>query len=166
MLDLLVLSRQNRVWPQRDVIKYIRSAIAIDGLIKTFAPGVNVGLHLEAACERHLKWDAVHNLVSPEAITSWLGGNTHLVRDGLLRAFAALRRASAENFPAPVMFKEASSGKTKRWRTIALQLAWIGACGAMMWQPLQLDSLKVSAPLFAVVAAILIWQQRPRRITP
>jgi ubiquinone biosynthesis protein len=162
MLDLLVLSRQNRVWPQRDVIKYIRSAIAIDGLIKTFAPGVDVGLHLEAACERHLKWDAVHNLVSPEAITGWLGGNTHLVRDGLLRAFSTLRRAGTENLPAPIMFKESSSGKTKRWRTIALQLTWIGACGAMMWQPLQLDSLRVSAPLFAAVAAILVWQQRPR----
>jgi hypothetical protein len=33
MLELLILSRENGIWPQRDVIKYIRSAIALDGLI-------------------------------------------------------------------------------------------------------------------------------------
>ena len=164
MLDLLVLSRQNRVWPQRDVIKYIRSAIAIDGLIKTFAPGIDIGVQLEMACERHLKWDAVHNLISPEAVTGWFGGYTHLVRDGLLRAFAVLRRTGAENSPAPVMFSEPSSEKAKSWWSgPALQLAWIAVCAAMMWKPLQLGSLSVSIPSFVAVMIVIIWQQRARR---
>src|SRR5262249_41144922 len=38
MLDLLKLSRQTGIWPERDVIKYIRSTVAIDGLITRFAP--------------------------------------------------------------------------------------------------------------------------------
>src|SRR5215469_17410018 len=82
MLDLLVLSRECGVWPQRDVIKYIRSAIALDGLVKTFSPGMDIGRHLEMACERHIKWDSMRNLVSPDALAGWFGGYANLVRDG------------------------------------------------------------------------------------
>ncbi len=56
MLDLLKLSRQTGVWPERDVIKYIRSAIAIDGLITRFEPTFDVGQYLEMVCSRYLKW--------------------------------------------------------------------------------------------------------------
>ena len=47
MLDMLTASRQAGIRPERDVIKYIRSAIAADGLITRFAPGFNVGRYLE-----------------------------------------------------------------------------------------------------------------------
>ncbi len=77
MLDLLIISKNNGVWPQRDVIKYIRSAIALDGLIKTFAPSVDIGRHLEQACERHIKWDSVKTLTSSSVVIGSLGGLTH-----------------------------------------------------------------------------------------
>ena len=47
MLDFLTLSRKAGIGPERDVIKYIRSAIAADGLITRFAPSFSVGHHLE-----------------------------------------------------------------------------------------------------------------------
>src|SRR5215467_9951305 len=84
MLDLLMLSRESGIWPQRDVIKYIRSAIALDGLVKTFTPGVDIGRQLEEACERHIKWDSARSLITPETITGWFGGYAHLARDGFL----------------------------------------------------------------------------------
>ena len=56
MLDLLKLSRQTGIWPERDVIKYIRSTVAIDGLITRFAPAFDVGKYLETICDRYLKW--------------------------------------------------------------------------------------------------------------
>src|SRR5882762_8957463 len=56
MLDMLRLSRATSIWPERDVIKYIRSSIAIDGLITRFAPGFDVGHHLEMVCNSYLKW--------------------------------------------------------------------------------------------------------------
>src|SRR5260370_484648 len=84
MLELLLLSRKYGIWPQRDVIKYIRSAIALDGLVKTFTPGMDIGRHLEQACERHIKWDSMRNLISPETVTGWVGGYAHLLRDGFL----------------------------------------------------------------------------------
>src|SRR5215831_14077319 len=74
MLDLLIISKNNGVWPQRDVIKYIRSAIALDGLIKTIAPGVDIGRHMEAACERHIKWDSVKTITSSGTVIGSLGG--------------------------------------------------------------------------------------------
>ncbi len=55
MLDMLRLSRATGIWPERDVIKYIRSAIAIDGLITRFAPGFDVGRYLATVCDRHLR---------------------------------------------------------------------------------------------------------------
>ena len=58
MLDMLTLSRKTGIWPERDVIKYIRSAIAADGLITRFAPGFNVGRHLEDVCQRWVTWES------------------------------------------------------------------------------------------------------------
>ena len=125
MLDLLVLSRESGIWPQRDVIKYIRSAIALDGLVKTFSPGVDIGRHLEQACERHIKWDSLRNLISPAALAGWFGGSTNLVRDGALRAMNALRHLGADEPPASQVFGE-KPGRSKKngWAVQILQVLW------------------------------------------
>src|SRR5207244_12545821 len=54
MLDMVRLSRQTGIWPEREVIKYIRSAIAIDGLITRFEPTFDVGEYLESVCRHWL----------------------------------------------------------------------------------------------------------------
>lgn len=159
MLELLVLSRENGIWPQRDVIKYIRSAIALDGLIKTFAPGMDIGRHLEQACERHIKWDAVRNLISPESLTGWFGGYAHLVRDGFLRAFTVLRRSGTETTPAPVLHNHASKKKAARRRsTTLLQLTWVLVCAAMMLLPSGYSSLRAITPALLLIFAVIAWQ--------
>jgi ubiquinone biosynthesis protein len=161
MLELLVLSRENGIWPQRDVIKYIRSAIALDGLIKTFAPGVDIGRHLEQACERHIKWDSVRNLVSPEVLTGWFGGYAHIVQDGFLRAFSVLRRASAEPSAPPLFINEPAKRKPrKRWSVGALELGWVAVCGAMIWKPPHLTLLHIEPPLLLLVISTILWQHR------
>ncbi|HEX4602612.1 MAG TPA: AarF/UbiB family protein [Candidatus Angelobacter sp.] len=125
MLDLLIISKNNGVWPQRDVIKYIRSAIALDGLIKTFAPGVDVGRHLEQACVRHIKWDSVRNITSSSVVIGSLGGLTRLARDGFLRAFAMLGQYGKRLPKVPLRL---TGGVTKRRLHAALQFAWIVFC--------------------------------------
>jgi hypothetical protein len=161
MLELLVLSRENGIWPQRDVIKYIRSAIALDGLVKTFAAGMDIGVHLEQACERHIKWDSMRNLISPEALTGWFGGYAHLVRDGFLRAFAVLRRASAERSAAPTLPNEWPQKKPGKYRgSRMLQLAWIAGCVAMMWTPAKFSSLRIVAPVLMLALSFAVWQRR------
>ena len=162
MLELLVLSRESGIWPQRDVIKYIRSAIALDGLVKTFAPGVDIGLHLEQACERHIQWDMMRNLVSPETLTGWFGGYAHLARDGFLRAFAVLRRTSVERAIAPVLPNESPRPRGK-WRAArALQLAWVTVCLAMMLSPAKFSFLHLLVPLLLLGMSVILWQRHDR----
>jgi ubiquinone biosynthesis protein len=134
MLDLLCLSRQNGICPQRDVIKYIRSAIALDGLVKTFSPNVDVGLHLEQACERHIKWDSLRNLVSPETMVGWFGGVVNLIRDGTLRGLAALHHVGTDRSLARSFLVEEQQTKNTRSPSIkVLSAIWISLCAAMIW---------------------------------
>jgi ubiquinone biosynthesis protein len=94
MLDMLRLSRDTGIWPERDVIKYIRSAIAIDGLITRFAPTFDLGRHLQMVCSNHLKWHARRKLFSMHHLINWTSAAGRMMQDGGLRAFSALNRLS------------------------------------------------------------------------
>ena len=92
MLDMLTLSRKTGIWPERDVIKYIRSAIAVDGLITRFAPGFSVGRHLEAACARWMSWEARRAAMSYDTLVGWATSSGQLASNGAARAATILRR--------------------------------------------------------------------------
>jgi hypothetical protein len=111
MLDLLKLSRQTGIWPERDVIKYIRSAIAIDGLITRFAPTFNVGRYLEMICNRYLKWHGRQELFAFDALVDWSSASTHLLHDGALRAMTLLDRIAS---PEPQTWVERSGSPAER----------------------------------------------------
>jgi len=100
MLDMLKLSRKTDIWPERDVIKYIRSAIAIDGLITRFAPGFNVGQYLEMVCNHYLKWEARRAMFSYDALVGLSASSGHLMRDGAFRAASFLDQVATGNLPA------------------------------------------------------------------
>jgi predicted unusual protein kinase regulating ubiquinone biosynthesis (AarF/ABC1/UbiB family) len=119
MLDMLKLSREARIWPQRDIIKYIRSAIALDGLVHRFAPGFDFGQHLGTACRRHLTSHARRMLVSHETLVDCTDAVVDLFRDGLFRLSAALdvvterpgRAPGAVAVPAPGSPRECGSAR-------------------------------------------------------
>ena len=90
MLDMLSLSRATGVLPERDVVKYIRSAIAIDGLIGRCAPGFNLGKYLEEVCERYLRLSARQMLFHRSRWVEWTEAGVRLLQDGTWRAAAAL----------------------------------------------------------------------------
>lgn len=124
MLDLLHLSRKTGVWPERDVIKYIRSAIAIDGLITRFAPTFDVGQYLEMLCHRYLKWYGRQERFAFDALVDWSSANTHLLRDGALRAIALLDRIATSEFQAQAERSTATAGS-----------------GHIQWQAVQIASI-------------------------
>jgi ubiquinone biosynthesis protein len=95
MLDMLRLSRQTGIWPERDVIKYIRSAIAIDGLITRLAPTFDLAGHLGTACDRYLKWQVRRSLATFDNLIGWASSGGSIFRDGALRAADALGKAIA-----------------------------------------------------------------------
>jgi predicted unusual protein kinase regulating ubiquinone biosynthesis (AarF/ABC1/UbiB family) len=90
MLDMLMLSRETGIYPERDVVKYIRSAIAIDGLITRVAPEFDLGRHLELICNRHLKWHARSAVFSYSTMAAWASSSSSLMTDGAIRAWQAI----------------------------------------------------------------------------
>ncbi len=95
MLDMLRLSRQTGIWPERDVVKYIRSSIAVDGLITRFAPRFDVGKYLGATCDRHLKSQMSQSLFTYNSLMDLFDSSRNLLRDGSWRAFQALQQVNA-----------------------------------------------------------------------
>jgi ubiquinone biosynthesis protein len=160
MLDLLLISKDNGVWPQRDVIKYIRSAIALDGLIKNFSPDVDVGRHLEQACERHIRWDSFRMLTSSNLWIGLLGGLTGLMRDGFLRALVALGRPEKSSSAPQPHFRARSN--LSRTINIVLQFGWTMFCltlpATFGRKSFHEYILHWSSLLLAFAMSIIVWQ--------
>ena len=102
MLDMLTLSRSTRILPERDVIKYIRSAIAIDGLITRFAPSFDLCRHLGQVCDRFLKARLRQSMVSYGVIAGFMSSVDRLVSDGAFRTAEFVRRAADGNLQVRV----------------------------------------------------------------
>lgn len=122
MLDMLRLSRRTGVWPERDVVKYIRSAIAIDGLITRFAPSFDLGRHLQVVCDRHLRWSARRELFTYDSILDWAISGGNIVRDGPLRAAGFVRRLTAGELEAEAEMDAGGDGGDEAARRRAVQL--------------------------------------------
>jgi predicted unusual protein kinase regulating ubiquinone biosynthesis (AarF/ABC1/UbiB family) len=132
MLDLLKLSRQTGIWPERDVIKYIRSAIAIDGLITRFAPTFDVGQYLEMICARYLTWHGRQERFAFDALVDWSSANAHLLHDGALRALACLDRVTSSELPAGASGSAATAGSQSTQRQAIQTAGLICAVAVMM----------------------------------
>src|SRR5262249_1966743 len=102
MFDMLKLSRKTGIYPERDVVKYIRSAIAIDGLITRVAPGFDLGRHLETISDHYLKWHARRALFSYATIVGWCDSSTRLLNDGPFRAASFIDQLADGDLPARV----------------------------------------------------------------
>ncbi|HEX8293205.1 MAG TPA: AarF/UbiB family protein [Pyrinomonadaceae bacterium] len=122
MLDMLRLSRRTGVWPERDVVKYIRSAIAIDGLITRFAPTFDLGRHLQTVCDRHLRWSARRAMFTYDSILGWAVSGERVMRDGPLRAAGFVRRVTAGEFEAEASPVAGGGGGDEALRRRAVQL--------------------------------------------
>ena len=99
MGDMLVLSRQTGVLPERDIVKYIRSSIAIDGLVTRFEPVFDVGEYLVEACSRYLLWQGRKDRYAPERLLDFSAASGKLLRDGPQRANRLLERWAAGGLP-------------------------------------------------------------------
>jgi ubiquinone biosynthesis protein len=165
MLDMLNLSRSTGILPERDVVKYIRSAIAIDGLITRFAPGFDLGRHLAAVCERYLRLAARQALWSDSRWLDWAGAGTHLLHDGAFRAAAALERLSAAGPPAAAGSRPrrgdpgaALDGRALRLAAIAFGAAVLMSAGHGAAAPAALGANLFTAEtlLFTLSLALLV----------
>jgi ubiquinone biosynthesis protein len=125
MLDMLTLSRATGILPERDVVKYIRSAIAIDGLITRFAPDFALGLYLESVCDRLMRVEMRRSLFSVNRLIDWSEAGLHLASDGPVRGAELLRRLAGGELPvdAEVVLRSRRSESRKAAGGKALRLA-------------------------------------------
>ena len=162
MLDMLRLSRRTGVWPERDVVKYIRSAIAIDGLITRFAPSFDLGQHLQAVCDRHLRWSARRELFTYDSILGWAISGERIVRDGPLRAAELVKRLTVGELEAEALVNVESAGGDEALRRRAVQLGAavfaVALCMTLVSEQLEFGINLFTADLlvFAVVAGQLL----------
>ncbi|HWN43941.1 MAG TPA: AarF/UbiB family protein [Thermoanaerobaculia bacterium] len=124
MLDMLTLSRATGILPERDVVKYIRSAIAIDGLITRFAPEFDVGLYLEWVCDRLIRMEAQRSLFTFDRLAGWSAAGFNLASDGPVRSVELLRRLASGNLPVEgdVVLPRRRSGRREAAGQKAVQL--------------------------------------------
>lgn len=136
MLDMLTLSRRTGILPERDVIKYIRSAIALDGLITRFAPGFDLGAYLEEVCAGHLRTEARRELLSPGRIVDWMSAGGRLAGEGPQRTAALMSRLTAGELPWPVRLAGAPrrGGEDAR-RIVALGAVVFALSALLAWAP-------------------------------
>lgn len=63
MVEMLGLSRQTAMLPEREVVKYIRSVMTLDGVIHRFAPDLELGHEIEQASLATLEAESSRQLL-------------------------------------------------------------------------------------------------------
>jgi ubiquinone biosynthesis protein len=169
MLDMIRLSRRTGIWPERDVVKYIRSAVAADGLITRFAPDFDLGLHLQTVCREQMARQSRGALLNYRSVVNWLSSGGHMMEDGLFRAAAFLQRLAAGEMRASAQVADARRARDEAARRQALQLA----CALFVVSLLVAGAgvparpgvnLFTAASLFATGATVMLWRTL-RRLT-
>lgn len=168
MLDMLTLSRQTGIWPERDVIKYIRSAIAADGLITRFAPGFNVGRHLEEVCQRWVTWESRRAALSYDALAGWALASGRLVEDGAARMATVVRRMAEGEMTARIDLTSSGADRDAKLRKRTLRLAGIVVAFSALLEltggPAQFGINLFTAQAVLTVTALLMLADSVRRL--
>ncbi len=175
MTDMLQLSRGTNVMPERDIVKYIRSAIAIDGLNLRFEPGFHVGRHLEQECGRFLELQAMRGALSEDTLLSWSALGPRLMAEGPALAGSVLERlargdlavgaqrvetvattATGRRVPAAAGHSRPGRGSGGSWaRGRAINLAGM-VLGLAMLMTVTGDRASLGWNLFTVEAALIV----------
>jgi ubiquinone biosynthesis protein len=154
MLDMLTLSRKTGIWPERDVIKYIRSSIATDGLITRFAPGFNVGRYLEEVCQRWVAWESRRATLRYDTFTGLAASSARLAEDGATRAASVLRRLADGDTLARVDITTTSRGGD-RLRRRAVRVSGVVIAFTALFE-LTAAPVHVGVNLFTAEAVLIV----------
>jgi ubiquinone biosynthesis protein len=154
MLDMLRLSRRCGVWPDRDVIKYIRSAIAIDGLITRMAPTFDISHYLASVCADHLRGEMRRSFITYATLTDVLSAGGRMLRDGLARGSAAFSRIADSGPSARVQLRQDPDSQ-ELWRRDVLALGVIALAAAAIGGRSPVAALGVNLFTAALVVVAL-----------
>lgn len=166
MLDMLMLSRQTGIYPERDVVKYIRSAIAIDGLITRVAPEFDLGRHLDQICHHHLRRHARNALFSYNTMAAWVSSGGRLMESGFFRANGFLDRVMAGQMEARAEINGATeTALESRAIHLAAVVFTVSLFMALEGERMQLGINVFTAQVMVVVSAAMMLSRTIYRIT-
>ncbi|MCP4654822.1 MAG: AarF/ABC1/UbiB kinase family protein [bacterium] len=94
MLDMLRISRRTSIWPNPDVVRYIRSVVATDGLITRFAPRFEIAGYLQTSCENFFAEEERRQLRLAERLSDLAASGARLLVTGSEQLTAFLERRS------------------------------------------------------------------------
>ncbi len=134
MGDMLVLSRKTGVLPERDIVKYIRSSIAIDGLVTRFEPVFDVGEYLVESCSRYLLWQGRRSRFAPDRLLDFSAASGKLLRDGPRRANRLLDQLAAGELPRSREPAGAEGDARLRARAVQLASAIVAVALLLAWK--------------------------------
>jgi len=80
MIDMLRVSRQTGLIPTADSVRYMRSVISTEGLIRRFAPDFDIARHLERTCAGFLEDEVIRQWMTVERLADWSVTMASLVR--------------------------------------------------------------------------------------
>ena len=155
MTEMLHLSRRTQVMPERNVIKYIRSSIAIDGLVTRFEPGFDLGVYLAQRCSRYLRWQRRSGWLDSERFMDWMGAGSQLLHDGPARGAKVLHRLASGDLPVHLDLGR-RRGPEERARALHLAAAVAGGAAlvAVIPEPALGLNLLTAALLFVGAATL------------
>lgn len=123
MSEMLELSRRNNIMPERDVIKYIRSSIAIDGLVTRFVPEFELGRYIADTCSLFLKSFQRSSSFSTDSLIDWSTASARLSSNGVARGARLLDRMVSGELPIQAETGDRSQSGEAELRRRAL---WLG----------------------------------------
>lgn len=153
MVEMLGLSRQNAMLPEREVVKYIRSVMTLDGVVHRFAPDLDLGHEIEQASMATLDAESGRQLI----FAAWAAG---------LRAVESGRALTSRGLSSVVKLRLLGAGAS----SVPLQLgAAAFACAVCITKaptPLRfgvnLGTAELSVGALALVAVAIQLVRQPR----
>jgi ubiquinone biosynthesis protein len=149
MMDLLQIARQYGVLVDREMIKYIRSAILADGLVSRMAPGVDLASVLRRAVEEYLAAEAREKIFSSGGALSLLADLTIWMQTGPGGLMHALNLLDRREFQIRAgVARRPDKHSALRLRTISAAVVWglavlvLGVViGPAFWTPLRFPAI-------------------------
>ena len=155
MLDLLTLCRSHGLLVDREMIKYIRSLILVDGLVTRLAPGLDLAPHIRRVCEDFLAREARVKMASPSAVLTYLADLSGWLLAGpgrMLQAIDLLERRQVRVQTRSE--RETSASEGMRIRALWLAGVWVVLAVVVLEGR---ENLSVNAATFAIMGLWAFW---------
>jgi ubiquinone biosynthesis protein len=168
--EILALSRRSGFLPERDIVKFIRSAIAIDGLLTRFDSSFDIGQHIADYCTQYLaeqarrRWLSADRLQDLSSVGAQLFMGAPDLGGEILRRLGLGAGAPMARKPGVETFSDDAGSGAECLALAAVLCALVGLV-TVLQQPAPLGvNLWTAELLFAFAAAgrlVLLWRRLP-----